>query len=57
MDIEEDLNDFKEVDSWTDDEWLAVIDKFPPSTHIKEGIKYVRELRTAQQHSDTRDGS
>lgn len=39
------------VNSWTDDEWLSVLDHLPPDADISEAIEHVQRLRDAARGS------
>ena len=39
------LEQFNEVSSWTDEEWLKVLENCPPDASVDFGIEFVRKLR------------
>lgn len=51
------LEQFAEVETWTNDEWLAVLNNIPPQMGVDFGIEFVRKLRSERGTGITEDGA
>ena len=47
--VQHDLRNFAKVQTWTDEEWREVIERFEPETHIEVAIKYIEENRSRKE--------
>jgi hypothetical protein len=43
--VQRSLDLFDEVETWTDDEWLEVIKRFPPETPVEVANEYIKAKR------------
>lgn len=49
------LEQFNEVQGWTDEEWVQVLKNIPRGADVEFGIEFVRKLRNERRASVTSD--
>lgn len=51
------LEQFNEVQGWTDEEWVQVLKNIPRGAGVEFGIEFVRKLRNERRASITTEES